>query len=87
MFDLHFFNGTRFESYEAADKAGAVFVCEAPAYDSEVEKWGFRGGVLCDAMQAVQAALECAGFTDSMEAVLFDGKNRICAWGDEEPET
>ena len=80
---LHFYNGTRHASYEAAEAAHEVYICDAPADEDQVYKWGFNGGILCDAMEAVQAALECAGFTDSMEAVLFDGKTRLCVGGEE----
>jgi hypothetical protein len=80
---LHFYNKTKFETYEAAKEAGAVVICEAPAHEDQVNSWGFYGGALCDAMQAVQAALKCAGVTDSLDAVLFDCETRILAWSDE----
>jgi hypothetical protein len=83
MMKLHFYNATRYASYEEAKAANDVHVCEAPADEDQVDSWGFDGGILCDAMQAVNTALECAGFKDKMEAVLFDGDTRICAWGDE----
>jgi hypothetical protein len=83
MLYLHFYNRTRFESYEAAKKAKAVFICEAPADVGQVDSWGFDGGILCDAMQAVNAALQCAEFTDSLEAVLFEESFRLMAWSDE----
>jgi hypothetical protein len=82
MMTLHFYNATRHASYEAADAAQEVFVCEAPASEDQVASWGFNGGILCDAMNAVQAALQCAGFTDSMNAVLFEGHTRVCSWND-----
>jgi hypothetical protein len=84
MMMLHFYNATRFASYEEASAARQVYVCEAPAHESEVDSWGFNGGTLCDAMNAVQAALQCAGFTDSLEAVLFDGDTRLMAWSDDD---
>lgn len=81
---LHFYNRSTYPTYEAAKADGAVYVCEAPADESQVDSWGFNGGILCDAMNAVQAALQCAGFTDSMEAVLFDGDTRLIAWSDDD---
>jgi hypothetical protein len=84
---LHFYNATRHASYEAAEAAREVYVCEAPADEDQVDSWGFDGGILCDAMQAINTALQCAGFTDRMEAVLFshtrESKTRLMAWSDE----
>ena len=80
---LHFYNKTKFETYEAAKEAGAVVICEAPAHEDQVNSWGFYGGALCDAMQAVNAALICAGVTDSFDAVLFDRDTRLMDWSDE----
>ncbi|KPK13957.1 MAG: hypothetical protein AMJ56_00480 [Anaerolineae bacterium SG8_19] len=78
---LHFYNSVKFETYAKAKEAGAVKICEAPAHDSEVERWGFYGGALCDAMQAIQTALAVAGASGTIEAVLFDGDNYVASWG------
>ena len=83
MLYLHFYNRTKYASLDEANAANAVVICEAPAFESEVDAWGFNGGTLCDAMQAVYAALKCAGVTDSFDAVLFDGSTRLMAWSDE----
>jgi hypothetical protein len=82
-FYLHFYNKTKFETYEAAKEAGEVVICEAPADEDQVDSWGFDGGVLCDAMQVVNAVLKCAKVTDCFDAVLFDRDTRLMAWSDE----
>jgi hypothetical protein len=80
---LHFYNTQDYPTYEAAKEAGAVFICDAPAYEEEVEKWGFYGGALCDAMQAVICALRAAGSGPRhIDAVLFDGGKALRAWSD-----
>lgn len=81
---LHFYNDEIYTSYDDAKAAGAVHICDAPAYEEEVEKWGFYGGALCDAMQAVQAALKAVGQTGAVEAVLFDGDKIIKKWSDDQ---
>jgi hypothetical protein len=83
MLYLHFYNRTKYASLEEAKAADAVVICEAPADESQVDSWGFNGGFLCDAMQAVNAALKCAGVTDSFDAVLFEESFRLMAWSDE----
>ena len=80
---LHFFNTDSYKTYEDAKAANAIYSCDAPAFDDEVHRYGFNGGVLCDAMQAVYTALECLGMQKSIDAVLIDGDKRI-NWGDEE---
>jgi len=83
MLYLHFYNRTKYVSLDEAQAANAVVICEAPADADQVNSWGFDGGALCDAMQAVNAALECAKVTDSFDAVLFEGSTRLMAWSDE----
>jgi len=77
---LQFWNTEYYKSYGEAKAAEALYVCDAPAHSDEVERWGFNGGVLCDAMQAVIAALDCVGLSGSVDAVLVDGENMI-RWG------
>jgi hypothetical protein len=83
MLYLHFYNRTKYASLDDAKAANAVVICEAPAHESEVDSWGFDGGTLCDAMQAVNAVLKCAQVKDSFDAVLFEGSTRLMAWSDE----
>lgn len=79
---LDFWSTDSYSSYEVAKAAKGVYSCDAPAYDDEVDRWGFNGGVLCDAMQAVHTALKCVGVAGSVQAVLVDG-DKLIHWGDE----
>ena len=79
--ELHFFSSYLYQTYEDAKAANAIYSCDAPAFDDEVYRYGFNGGVLCDAMQAVITALKCIGMQGSIDAVLIDGDKRI-NWGD-----
>ena len=83
MLYLHFYNRTKYASLDEAKAANAVVICEAPADEDQVDLWGFDGGILCDAMQTVNAVLECAQVNDSFDAVLFDGSTRLMAWSDD----
>lgn len=74
---LDFWNSNKYSSYEVAKSAGGVCSCDAPAYDDQVDRWGFNGGALCDAMDAVYTALLCAGVAGSVHAVLVDGDKII----------
>ena len=68
--ELHFWNSEIYQSYDDAKSAGALFKCEAPAFDDEVHRYGFSGGVLCDAMQAVSTAARCLGMSGALNAAL-----------------
>ena len=72
---LHFWNVDNHETYAAAFATGEYYECNAPAYEDEVDRWGFNGGILCDAMQAITTALDCVGMGGSINAALvIDGK-------------
>ena len=84
MMELHFYNMDNSISYEEAKAADALFTCDAPAHESEVDRWGFDGGALCDAMQAVVAALRCTGMTGILDAVLVGDDGEVIAkWSDD----
>ena len=68
---LAFWSTDSFSSYEVAKSAGGVYTCDAPADEDEVARWGFTGGILADAMDAVHTALQCVGAT-GVKAVLID---------------
>lgn len=80
---LDFWSTDQYSSYEVAKAAGGVYSCDAPAFDDEVDRWGFNGGVLCDAMDAVYTALRCAGVAGTVHAVLVDG-DKIIHNGDDD---
>ena len=44
--------------------------------------WGFEGGMLCDAMQAITTVLRCLGKSGSIDAVIVDGDQVIAKWKD-----
>jgi hypothetical protein len=68
--NIEFWNYDTHKTYEYAKKAGVVSICDAPAYEEEVYEYGFRGGVLCDAMQAIYAVLEAVGHKGKFDAVI-----------------
>lgn len=82
--ELHFWNTDNYVTYEEAKAASAIFRCDAPAYDSEVEQWGFNGGALCDAMQAVITALRCVGAQGTLDAVVVERGKVIAHWGEDD---
>ena len=79
---LAFWSTDSFSSYEVAKAAGGVYTCDAPAYDDEVARYGFNGGILCDAMNAVWAALRCVGAT-GVKAVLIDDNGNPMTFEDD----
>jgi hypothetical protein len=83
---LHFYNTEQYPTYEAAKDAGAIFKCDAPMDEDQFDNWGFDGGILCDAMQAVDAALRCVGKSGIIDAVLVDRGTVIKAWSEEEEQ-
>ena len=82
--EMHFYNREYYPTYEAAKEAGAIYSCDAPLCEDQFDQWGFRGGILADAMQAVYAALECANMQTYISAVVVDGGKVIKEWGDED---
>ena len=79
---LHFWNCELYPSYAEAKQAGALHECDAPAHEDEFYRWGWNGGALADAMQALVTALGCLNVSNYVDAVLVDGEN-IYHWGDE----
>jgi len=80
--ELHFYNREYHPTYDAAKKAGAIYICEAPLDEDQFDRWGFEGGILADAMQAVYTALECANMHTYITAVVVKNGTPIRAWED-----
>lgn len=83
---LAFWSSDSFSSYEVAKAAGGVHYCDAPAYEDEVRRYGFNGGILCDAMQAVWTALACANKSSSIHVELVDYEGNIIKTGDDKED-
>lgn len=81
---IQFYNRDSFATFKEALESNAVYGCDTPVYEDEVERWGFNGGALCDVMQAVYAALSCAGVDDLIVAVLTKNGKVILRNDDEE---
>jgi hypothetical protein len=80
--EIHFWNREIYPTYAEAKAAGALHECDAPAHEDEFHRYGWRGGALADAMQALVTALTCLNVEAYLDAVLVDGEN-IYHWGDE----
>jgi hypothetical protein len=81
---IHFWNNGQFETFEAAKEAGALFTCDAPLSENEFDSWGWEGGILCDAMQAVYHALRAAGIPHSLvNATITDRGTVVGHWNEE----
>lgn len=80
--ELHFFNSDVYPTYEAAKADKAIYKCDAPLDEDQFDQWGWDGGILCDAMQAVQAALECVNMHTKVEIVLVDRGKVVGTWRD-----
>lgn len=81
--EMHFWNRDHYKTFEDAKSSGALYTCDAPLDEDQFDRWGFEGGILCDAMQAVFAALRCAGVSiTSIEATITDGDKIVGNWRD-----
>lgn len=82
---MHFWNNGQFETFEAAKEAKALHTCDAPLSEDEFDSWGWEGGVLCDAMQAVYNALRAAGIPHSVvNATITDRGTVVSHWSEED---
>lgn len=79
---LHFWSTDSYTSYDEAKASNGIYRCDAPVDPDQFHSWGFDGGILCDAMQAVWTALDCVGMARSVKVVLVDG-DKIYHEGDE----
>lgn len=78
---MHFWNNKQFETFEAAKAAKALHTCDAPICETQYDDWGWEGGILADAMQAVYEALRAAGVPNAVvNATLTDRGTVVSHW-------